>query len=305
MIDRRSLLIAAVSAIVSFPVIARHPIRAPITLTYLGNAGWQIEDGQTVVIVDPFLSQFRYARMEHPNTSDDDSDDILTPDEAQIDAHISRADYVVVTHSHTDHMLDVPAVAKRTGAVVIGSEGSANIARAAGVPEKQLIIVKGGDDLDFGRFSLRVIPSLHSQLLAKHYNNSEFAGPVLPGLKGPLHESAYHEGGTFAYLLRLSGHRILIMGSMNYIEREMQGLSPDIAQVGSGASRKEVYDYSKRLMRALGNPPIVFPTHWDSYANATVEQSRRGVAEFSAEIKMASPRTRVIIPDYFKPITLE
>jgi L-ascorbate metabolism protein UlaG (beta-lactamase superfamily) len=152
---------------------------------------------------------------------------------------------------------------------------------------------------------LQVIPSLHSQLLAKHYNNSEFSGAVAKDLEAPLHESAYREGGTFAYLLRLAGHRILIMGSMNYIEREMVGLKPDIALVGSGASRKEIYDYSSRLMKALNDPPIVFPTHWDSYANATVEQSRLEVEEFSAEIETASPHTQVIVPDYFKPMMLK
>jgi L-ascorbate metabolism protein UlaG (beta-lactamase superfamily) len=302
MIDRRLLLILAILAVVPIDAIAKAPSREQLTLSYLGNAGWQIEDGQTVIIVDPYVSQFHDKRLGNPNTSDD-SDEVLVPDEAQIAAHIPRADFVVITHSHSDHMLDPPSVAKNTGAVIIGSEGSANIARAEGVPEKQLIIVKGGDDLDFGRFSLRVIPSLHSQLFAKHYNNSEFSGPVVSGLKAPLHESAYHEGGTFAYLLRLAGHRILIMGSMNYIEREMTGLKPDIALIGSGASRREIYNYSRRLMKALDNPPIVLPTHWDSYANATIEKSRSEVQAFSAEIKAVSPRTRVIVPEYFKPMT--
>lgn len=300
-IDRRFLLVSAMLAVVPIPSIAKAPVRGPVTLTYLGNAGWQIEDGHTVIIVDPYVSQFHDKRTGNPNTPDD-SDEVLVPDEAQIAAHIPRAGFVVVTHSHSDHMLDVPTVAKRTGAVIIGSQGSANIARAEGVTERQLIIVKGGDDLDFGRFSLQVIPSLHSQLFAKHYNNSEFSGPVASDLKAPLHESAYHEGGTFAYLLRLAGHRILIMGSMNYIEREMIGLKPDIALVGSGASRKEIYNYSSRLMKALDNPPIVLPTHWDSYANATMKQSRGEVEAFSAEIKAVSPHTRVIIPEYFKPM---
>jgi L-ascorbate metabolism protein UlaG (beta-lactamase superfamily) len=180
--DRGLLPIVLFLALVPIHASARAPSREPLTLTYLGNAGWQIDDGRTVIIVDPYVSQFHEERMGNPNTSDD-SDEVLVPDEVQIAAHIPRADFVVITHGHSDHMLDSPSVAKRTGAVIVGSEGSANIARAEGVPEKQLIIVKGGDDLDFGGFSLRVIPSLHSPLFAKHYHNSEFSGPVASGTR--------------------------------------------------------------------------------------------------------------------------
>jgi L-ascorbate metabolism protein UlaG (beta-lactamase superfamily) len=300
MIDRRTLVAALLAAT---PLAAgAASARAAVNLTYLGNAGWRIDDGRTVIIVDPYLTQFRNGGKDNVNT-DDDSDNILVPDEAQIAAHIPRADYVLVTHSHSDHMLDVPTVARRTGAVVIGSEGSVRIARAEGVPERQLIVAKGGDDLEFGAFSLKVVPSLHSELLAKHYNETPWAGPVAENLKAPLRESAYREGGTFAYLLRLAGHRILIMGGMNYIDREMQGLKPDIALIGSGASRKEVYDYSGRLMRALSDPPVVFPTHWDSYGNTTPEKARQGARKFAEEVRATSPGTRVIVPDYFKPMT--
>jgi hypothetical protein len=51
------------------------------------------------------------------------------------------------------------------------------------------------------------------------------------------------------------------MESMNYIEREIAGLHPDIALVGSGSSRKEIFDFTGRLMRALGCPAKVLPTH--------------------------------------------
>jgi hypothetical protein len=55
-------------------------------------------------------------------------------------------------------------------------------------------------------------------------------------------------------------------------------------------------------MKALNEPPIVLPTHWDSYANATIDQSRAEVEAFSAEIKAASRHTRVVVPEYFKPM---
>ena len=33
--------------------------RESVEITYLGNAGWQISDGKVVVLVDPYLSEFR------------------------------------------------------------------------------------------------------------------------------------------------------------------------------------------------------------------------------------------------------
>jgi L-ascorbate metabolism protein UlaG (beta-lactamase superfamily) len=272
-----------------------------IRVTYLGNAGYQIENGKTVLIVDPYVSQFRPGGMG-PTDINDKSDPILTPDTDVIDKHISHADYILITHSHSDHLLDAPYIATKTHAVIIGSAGTARIARVRGVPEDQTITVKGGEEYDFGDFSVRVIPGLHSPLLKKRYNNTPWAEDVPKDLKTPIHESAYAEGGTFNYLVRMAGHQIFIMGSMNYIEREVEGLRSDIAIIGSGVSRKEIYDYTGRLMRALGCPATVFPTHWDSLDSMSHEQAVMGAQEFANEVKTACPKTNVIIPDYFKPM---
>jgi L-ascorbate metabolism protein UlaG (beta-lactamase superfamily) len=80
MIDRRLLLIVAIFAVVPISALAKVPDRGLLTLTYLGNAGWQIEDGHTVIIVDPFVSQFHDKRMGDPNTSED-SDEVHRHDE--------------------------------------------------------------------------------------------------------------------------------------------------------------------------------------------------------------------------------
>ena len=92
---------------------------------------------------------------------------------------------------------------------------------------------------------------------------------------------------------------------MNYIEREVEGLRPDIAIIGSGVSRKEIYDYTGRLMRALDCPTTVFPTHWDSRGSMSHEQAVKGAQEFAAEVKAVCPKTNVIIPEYFKPMQFE
>jgi L-ascorbate metabolism protein UlaG (beta-lactamase superfamily) len=279
-----------------------------LCVTYLGNAGWEISDGRHVVLVDPYLSQFREPRASHPN-GPDTVDDIAIPDERGIDAHVHAADYILITHGHLDHLLDAPYIATRTGANIIGSASVINISRARNVPERQLIAVKGGEDYQFDGFSLRVIPSLHTPLFGKHYGSLTFAGTTLAGeapqdLKPPLRESAYVEGGTLAYLLRIDDQRIVITGTMNFIERQLEGLKPDIAIIGAGPSRKESYRYAERVMRALGNPRVVLPTHWDSWDSKSLDDALRNVREFASEIRSASPGSKVIIPEYFKPLAL-
>jgi L-ascorbate metabolism protein UlaG (beta-lactamase superfamily) len=292
----RSILIAALLAS-ALPISARaspdaaeRAGRLPVKITFLGNAGWQIEDGKTTILIDPNLSEFRNDRTDTAQLTADDL--IARPDADSIDAHVHKADYILITHGHDDHMIDAPYIARKTGAVIICHQSAANIARAYGI----------GEDLQFASFSLAVIPSLHTALFDKRYNDGFWAGSTPAGLRAPLHESDYKEGGTLMYPLRIAGHQIFIVGSMNYIEREITGMRPDIAIIGAGPSRKEVYRYTSRLMKALGNPPVVLPTHWDGYGTRPRAEVLKEVAGFAAEVRAASPHSEVVIPDYFVPI---
>jgi L-ascorbate metabolism protein UlaG (beta-lactamase superfamily) len=285
-----------------------------VTLRWLGTAGWEISDGTTVILIDPYLSRIfgpqPPGRIPYTRTPGDARpvygwDDVATPDVAAIDAHVQRANFVLVTHTHYDHVLDVPHIALKTHATVIGTESTENVLRAYDVPEEQLITVRGGEDYEFGAFSLKVIPSLHSPLDRKHYFSSEKAPE---GMKAPLTLRQMHpEGGTLAYLIRFRGHQILAFGGMNYIEREIQGLQPDVVLVGAAASRKEIHDYSGRLMRDLHYPALVLPTHWDNFTapfEASQEPSIDALQSFLEEIKAASPKTKIIVPKYFEAIPL-
>lgn len=285
------------------------------TLKWLGTAGWELSDGNTVILIDPYISRILgpqppgrapYKQLPGDTRKVYGWEDVPAVDNVAVDARVPKADYVLVTHAHYDHVLDVPRIALKTHATVIGTESTANVLRAYSVPEEQLITVRGGEDYEFGAFSLKVIPSIHSPLDHKRYFSSAVAPP---GMKAPLTLNQMHpEGGTLAFFIRFHGHQILAFGGMNYIEREMQGLEPDIALVGAAGSRKEIYDYSGRLMRGLHFPKVVLPTHWDDFAapyDASQQEALDALQSFVQEIHAASPKTRVIIPKYFEPISLD
>ena len=70
-------------------------------ITYLGHAALSIEVAGKNIIVDPFITGNELAK--------------------NIDINSLKADYILVTHAHQDHILDVEAIAKRTGAKVVSN----------------------------------------------------------------------------------------------------------------------------------------------------------------------------------------
>ncbi|MBH15741.1 MAG: hypothetical protein CME30_00465 [Gemmatimonadetes bacterium] len=285
------------------------------TLRYFGAAGWEIlstssPDGDSIVVlVDPYLTRAKYASPEtwdpndfRPNYSRDDT---IFSDVDLIDSEIEKADYILIHHAHPDHIMDAPYIAKKTGAVVIGHETAINVMRAYDVPDSQLITVRGGEDYQFNKMSVRVIPSLHSPLGDKRYYQS---GTVDKEVSRPLKISQLVEGGSLMFLVRIGGEVILTMGSMNFIEREIEGLRPTIALVGAAPSHLEIQNYTMRLMEGLGFPPVVIVTHADNYRTpygTPMAKVREDWAlPFVDEVSRASPATVVIVPEHLKVIDL-
>jgi L-ascorbate metabolism protein UlaG (beta-lactamase superfamily) len=280
--------------------------RARVHVTHLGAAGWEITDGRSTLLLDPYLSRLRIAGRAFgtgttPALPGDTRrvfgpDDDLISDTAAADRHLTRADLILISHSHFNHTLDMPYIARKTGATVVGTESTVNLARAAGVPEPQLVTVRGGEDYAFGGVAVKVVPSLHSAMSDKRYFDGRVVGH---DFRGPRRMSNDVEGGTLAYLVRIGGHEIAWFGSMNYVEREWMGQRPDVAMIAAARQRLEIHDYTGRLLRVLGRPPLVFATHWDeqSFPFGAPQDARLSeAAVFVKEVKAVAPRTRVIVP---------
>jgi L-ascorbate metabolism protein UlaG (beta-lactamase superfamily) len=281
------------------PQPAAPEARGPLTLTYLGIAGWQLETAGHTLLVDPCVSR----------PLQKDAKGRIRSDPKAVAAHTpAKAELIAVTHSHIDHLLDAPAVSLRSGAQLLGSLSTARVALASGVAKDHVIAVKGGEDYQFDGFSVRVLPGLHSALDGKHSFGGLSEIPDKPRL--PLTFDQYAEGGTFDYLFRAGGHEILVIGSANFIERELAGLRPDVAIVATGL-REELHDYTCRLLRLLGHPPVVVMNHFDAWqkpldhAMDVTDAARRDFEAFKQEVATCSPNTKVIQPVHFQPFTLE
>ncbi|PKB44595.1 L-ascorbate metabolism protein UlaG (beta-lactamase superfamily) [Cellulophaga sp. RHA19] len=71
-------------------------------ITFLGHATLLLKVGGKTVLVDPFISG-------NPKNNNQVDKDTLNPD------------YILVTHAHQDHVLDVEDIAKRTNAVIVSN----------------------------------------------------------------------------------------------------------------------------------------------------------------------------------------
>lgn len=286
-----------------------------LQLTHYGAAAWRITDGRKTILLDPYFTRLRYSgrfmgAADSPSAPGDErpvfmGEDTLKSDTDLVDRHIDGADLIVISHSHFNHCMDMPHIARKHKSLVMGTESTTNIARANGVADDQLLTVHGGEDYQFDDFSIRVLPSLHSPLLAKRYFES---GTVPRNVLAPMRMCEYCEGGTLGYYLRWGDHRIVMFGSMNYLERELYDLETTMALVPAAAPRLHIHDYTGRLLRRLGHPPLVIATHWDIQAfpyGASQDEALKQAETFVAEVRETSPQAEVVVPHHFDTVHVD
>lgn len=85
------------------------------------------------------------------------------PGSGMVADDIDAADWLIIGHSHFDHLWGAERIARNTGARVIGSYETVRVLEAAGVPVDQMICVAGGERIELGNdVTVEVFPSQHS-----------------------------------------------------------------------------------------------------------------------------------------------
>lgn len=97
------------------------------TIEFLGTTTYRVRSNGLTIFLDTYI--------DRPSA---------TPGPFPIES-ITEADYIFISHAHFDHLPGCDRIALQTGAQVVGSCEVIRLMREAGVPERQLIPVAGGE----------------------------------------------------------------------------------------------------------------------------------------------------------------
>lgn len=138
-------------------------------ITFYGHASLGITIGGINIIVDPYITANEKAK--------------------HIDIDKLKADYILVTHAHGDHVLDVEAIAKNTGATIVSNAEIATYYEDKGF-EVHPMNHGGSWKFDFG--NVKYVNAIHSSAFPDGTYGGNQGGFVIEG----EHKNIYIAGDT-------------------------------------------------------------------------------------------------------------
>jgi L-ascorbate metabolism protein UlaG (beta-lactamase superfamily) len=273
---------------------------AQLRVRWLGTAGHIVESDSTTILIDPFLTRPGFLRLLRP----------LVPDETQLAKLPTKIDAVLCGHSHYDHLLDAPTIAKRSGAKLCGSASTAAFGRASGVADV-LVVPPEGAQFSVGDLQIQFVPSRHGRIFLGRVPFPGEIGPLASdrtpqAISLPLRFWHYRMGGAFGIVIRAQGVTLYHNGSADLVDAQLDGLSADVLLVGL-AGRKATPDYLARLCNKL-RPRLLVPTHHDSFFHPLDDGVRLlpgiDLDGFVADARRIAPSASVITPDYHEVLAI-
>ena len=235
-----------------------------VTVRFTGTSTLLFSDGDTQWMVDGWFSRPGPLQLLLGK---------IAPDLEAIErglAHngVRQLAAVIPVHSHYDHAMDSPEVARRTGAMLLGSEATANIGRGWGLPEQQIRVLRDRVPETVGDFVITAIESRHFQfadpaMRERALGNPDIEAPLVP----PVRAFDYRLGK--AYVLHIEHPRgsFAVVGSAGFVEGALEGYRADVVFLGVGGlgSQSESYrdGYWRETVGRL-KPGTLIPIHYDS-----------------------------------------
>jgi L-ascorbate metabolism protein UlaG (beta-lactamase superfamily) len=223
-----------------------------LSLEWLGTSGFRMRYQGYTLLVDPYVTRLPLGAVVRGLRA--------LPDEDEVARRVPEADAILVGHAHFDHVLDVPLIAARTGARVLGSRSTANLMGLWGLADR-MTEVEPYASYALGPFAVSFVPSAHSRLVLGV--SVPFDGDLTCDQLDDLTPSAYGCGQVYGLHIQVAGTRFYHQGSAELVDDAVVHRGVDVFLCGiSGRGFSERY-----LSRAIArlDPGIVVPHHHDDF----------------------------------------
>ena len=277
---------------------------------FFGVSTILVSDGKTSIMVDGYFSRPGLAALALLGRK---------PDEDRINAALVRGrvcavDVLLVAHSHFDHAMDAPTVARKTGAKLVGSESTLTIAR--GEKFENVRSIEDGVSLQRGAFEIRFFKSPHGR---PWFDFMDVRGSIKDRLPVPARMGDYKSDVNYTFLLRHPAGNILVVPSAN-IPLGLGEEKADVVFLGVGnlSVRPKKFNehefiesyWTEAVIKTRAK--LVIPVHWDNLSGSLdqpLELPPAGLDDVMysmAELRKLADRdnVRLGIMPLFEPVPL-
>lgn len=244
-----------------------------LEIEWLGVSGYRLSYEGVSLLIDPYLSRVGLRALLLRRA--------VRPDVSMLDRYGTVDEPVVgvlVGHTHFDHAVDAPALARRYGCNAYGSASLAQLMRLHGLGA-QAVEVTPRAAYELGPFVVRFVPSRHSKLILGR--RVPFDGELSCDHLDGLWPGAYRCGQVWGIRIEVAGTSLYHQGSAD-LDDEALGVEPVDVFLAGVAGRGVTPRYWERVLGRL-DPRVVVPTHYDNFFRPLGHEMR-----FVRNVKLAS-----------------
>lgn len=256
-----------------------------VEVRWLGVAGFAITAEDTTILIDPYVTRRPVGDMLRRK--------VWTSDPVLLDRHVPKADAILLGHTHFDHALDTPGLARRDGATVYGGTSARDLMGLHGLAH-QAVEVDPHRVYEIGPFAVTFVPSIHSKLVLglKVPNGGEITCEHLDEMTS----QAYCCGQVWGIHIEVAGATIYHQGSADLLDDEICHTGIDVFLCGI-AGRQMTDDYVGRILPKLDPKTIVITHHDDFFRSLDQEQGLAfgvDVSRFTDEVAAVTTDARLV-----------
>ena len=293
------------------PAPSAHDLDSPITLTWFGVTTMLFDDGETQILIDGFISRPTLWQILTQRPVDND---VATINYFLNEYRIRRLAAIIPVHSHFDHAMDIGAIGNRSSASILGSESTAQIARGAGVPEDQIVVVEDRAEYTFGQFTVTFIESNHAPVGLR--GSIPLAGTIDDPLTTPAPINAWREGASYSIIVSHPSGTTLVQGSGGFRQAALDDVEVDVVMLSTAMIEGLGHDYVEQYWLATvtsTGATTVIPIHFDDFTKAfgIVELTPDFLDDFADTVMLLEEfrstwdsETRLYLPVFGEPIAL-